>query len=70
MRASAKDSDRKAGSGTGPLARYDDNRNGRIPCKEVRRHAIAPVRRLQRTYRYMRDGDGVVCELRRKLARG
>ena len=24
------------------LARYDDNRNGRITCKEARRHGIAP----------------------------
>ena len=46
------------------LARYDDNRNGRITCKEARRHGIAPVRRDHPAYRYMRDGDGdgVVCE--------
>ena len=45
-------------------ARYDDNRNGRITCKEARRHGIAPVRRAHPAYRYMRDGDGdgVVCE--------
>ena len=24
------------------LARYDDHRNGRITCKEARRHEIAP----------------------------
>ena len=62
--SSAKDSDRKAGSGTGSLARYDDNRNGRIPCKQVRRHGIAPVPRSHPAYRFMRDGDGdgVVCE--------
>ena len=35
----------RQGSGTGPLARYDDNRNGRIACKEARRHGIAPVPR-------------------------
>ena len=46
------------------LARYDDNRNGKITCKEARRHGIAPVPRSHPTYRYMRDGDGdgVVCE--------
>ena len=46
------------------LARYDDNRNGRITCKEARRHGIAPVRRDHPAYRYMRDGDGdgIVCE--------
>ena len=46
------------------LALYDDNRNGRITCKEARRHGIAPVLRSHPAYRYMRDadGDGVVCE--------
>ena len=46
------------------LARYDDNRNGRITCKEARRHGIAPVPRSHPAYRYMRDGDGdgIVCE--------
>ena len=46
------------------LARYDDNRNGRITCKEARRHGIAPVPRSHPAYRFMRDGDGdgVVCE--------
>ena len=46
------------------LARYDDNRNGRITCKEARRHGIAPVPWSHPAYRYMRDGDGdgVVCE--------
>ena len=49
---------------TDALARYDDNRNGRITCKEARRHGIAPVHREHPAYRYMRDGDGdgVVCE--------
>ena len=55
------------GRGTGGddvLDRYDDNRNGRITCKEARRHGIAPVPRSHPAYRYMRDGDGdgVVCE--------
>ena len=56
--------------GTGPvpdgaggvLARYDDN--GRITCKEARRHGIAPVASDHPAYRFMHDGDGdgVVCE--------
>ncbi len=59
---------RRAGTDSGgnssPLALYDDNRNGRITCKEARRHGIAPVPRSHPAYRYMRDGDGdgVVCE--------
>ncbi len=46
------------------LARWDDNRNGRISCAEARRHGIAPVPRNHPAYRHMRDGDndGVVCE--------
>ena len=46
------------------LARYDDNQNGRITCKEARRHGLAPVHRSHPAYRYMHDGDGdgVVCE--------
>ena len=46
------------------ITRYDDNRNGRITCKEARGHAIAPVRRGHPAYHYMRggDGDGIVCE--------
>ena len=48
----------------GALALWDDNRNGRISCKEARRHRIAPVRRGHPAYPFMRDGDGdgVVCE--------
>ena len=51
-------------SGAGVLARYDDNGNGRITCKEARRHGIAPVARAHPAYPYMHDadGDGVVCE--------
>ena len=51
-------------SGDDALALYDDNANGRITCKEARRHGIAPVPRSHPAYRYMRDGDwdGVVCE--------
>ena len=51
-------------SGDDALALYDDNRNGRITCKEARRHGIAPVARSHPAYPYMRDADndGVVCE--------
>ena len=51
-------------NGARVLSRYDDNGNGRITCKEARRHGIAPVHRDHPAYRYMRDGDGdgVVCE--------
>lgn len=46
------------------LALYDDNRNGKISCKEARAHNIAPVYRSHSAYKYMndRDQDGVVCE--------
>lgn len=46
------------------LALWDDNGNGRIACKEARRHGIAPVKRGHPAYPFMRDGDndGVVCE--------
>ena len=46
------------------VARYDDNGNGRITCAEARNHGIAPVRRGDPAYEYMRDGDGdgVVCD--------
>ena len=61
--APAGDTGQGAG-GDDVLARYDDNGNGRITCKEARRHGIAPVHRTHPAYRYMRDGDGdgVVCE--------
>lgn len=47
-----------------PLALWDDNDDGRITCKEARRHKIAPVPRNHPAYLYMHDGDrdGVVCE--------
>ena len=54
-----------APSGTADaLARWDDDANGRISCKEARRHRIAPVTRGHPAYPFMRDGDGdgVVCE--------
>ena len=46
------------------LRLWDDNGNGRITCKEARRHGIAPVPRGHPAYPYMRDGDsdGMVCE--------
>lgn len=46
------------------LRRWDDNRNGKISCKEARRHGIAPVQHGHPAYSHMRDGDGdgVVCE--------
>ena len=46
------------------LKQYDDNKNGRITCKEARRHGIAPVPRSHPAYKYMHDGDndGTVCE--------
>ena len=50
--------------GEDALALYDDNRNGRITCKEARRHGITPVPRSHPAYLFMRDADndGVVCE--------
>jgi hypothetical protein len=46
------------------LLLYDDNKNGRITCKEARKHGIAPVHSNHPAYTFMRDGDGdgVVCE--------
>ena len=62
--SSAGGARRNADGGDDVLARYDDNGNGRITCKEARRHGIAPVHRSHPAYRFMRDGDGdgVVCE--------
>jgi len=47
-----------------PLSVWDDNNDGRITCREARRHGIAPVPRNHPAYPYMRDGDGdgMVCE--------
>lgn len=46
------------------LQKYDENRDGRITCREARRHGIAPVHKSHPAYVYMRDGDGdgTVCE--------
>lgn len=60
--ASAKEARRTDGGRDDVLARFDDNGNGRITCKEARRRGIAPVNRTHPAYRYMRAGDGVVCE--------
>ena len=45
-------------------AQYDDDRNGRISCREARKHGIAPVARGHAAFPFMRDrdGDGVACE--------
>ena len=53
-----------AAASSDPLSLYDDNGNGRITCKEARRHGIAPVPRGHPAYQFMRDGDrdGMVCE--------
>ena len=50
--------------GVDALAMWDDNGNGRITCKEVRAHGIAPVHRDHPAYEFMddRDDDGIVCE--------
>ena len=55
---------RTANAGVDALRMWDDNGNGRITCKEARRHGIAPVPRGHPAYPFMRDGDGdgVVCE--------
>ena len=39
-------------------ARATPPANGRITCKEARRHGIAPVPRGHPAYPFMRDGDG------------
>ena len=50
--------------GAEALRLWDDNQNGRITCREARRHGIAPVPRGHAAYPFMHDGDGdgVVCE--------
>ena len=41
------------------IARYDDNRNGLITCKETRRHGVAPAHRLHpRVPLHARRGRG------------
>lgn len=49
-------------NGTDVLARYDDNGSRQITCREAKRRGIAPVAQEHPAYRYMRDGDGAVCE--------
>ena len=62
--APASSSKASAAGGADALRRWDTNGNGRITCREVRAHGIAPGRRGHPTWRFMRDsgGDGVVCE--------
>ena len=50
------------------LSVYDDNRNGRISCREARSHGIAPVHDDHPAYPHMKDrnNDGVVCERRKQ----
>ena len=54
------------------LRRYDDNRNGRISCREARRHGIAPASEEHAAYPYMRDldKDGIACEGRNRTPAG
>lgn len=54
----------RSAAGGDALALNDDNRNGRVACKEARRHEAAPVPRSHPAYRFMRnaDNDGIVCE--------
>ena len=49
-------------------SRWDDNGNGRITCGEAQRHGIAPVRRGDPAYSWMRDpdGDGIICATGRR----
>ena len=62
--ASEREADTSTRGNGDALTRYDDNRSGRITCKEARRHGIAPLRRGYPAYRYTRDGDGngIMCE--------
>ena len=64
IRAAPRRSGKSSGDNNGALQLYDDNGNGRITCKEARRHGIAPVPRGHPAYQFMRDGDGDgwVCE--------
>ena len=64
VRAASRPSPTLRSGGSGVLARYDDNGNGRISCAEARAHGIAPVRSGHPAYAHMRDGDGdgIVCE--------
>ena len=64
VEASPRKKTRKSGGDSEALRRWDDDGNGRITCREARRHGIAPVPRSHPAYPYMRDGDGdgVVCE--------
>jgi hypothetical protein len=54
----------KTTSSINALELWDDNNNGRITCKEARKHGIAPIPKGHPAYRFMRDADkdGIVCE--------
>lgn len=54
----------RTGQDNAILARYDDDGNGRITCREAIRHGIAPVHESHPAYVFMQDGDGdgTVCE--------
>ena len=43
------------------LRRWNTNANGRISCREARDHDIAPLRREDPSYRFIRDRDAMVC---------
>lgn len=46
------------------LQKWDSNGNGKISCREARKHGIAPVRTGHPAYPFMKDRneDGIVCE--------
>ena len=56
--------DVQSSGATDVLRLWDDNGNGRITCREARRHGIAPAPRGYPAYPFMRDsdGNGVICE--------
>ena len=43
---------------TDVLRLWEDNGNGRITCREARRHGIAPAPRGHPAYPFIHDGDG------------
>ena len=46
------------------LRRWDDNRDGRITCREAQHHSIAPVSRGHPAYPFMDDSDGDCIDCR------
>ena len=66
--ASAGDT-RRGAAGDDLLARYDDNRNGRITCKEARRHpALRPCPRVLTGGRAMDDREQLLHRINRDFA--